>query len=153
MLMNIEVILGTGIYIENTICYCPPAIANSAIFRSWIFIVLAHWNNSLWIDILTHSVTLSWFRVNQSLIFLLNNVYMSEESTTTKVTYDCIPLPWYCTVLVYVVIHICENECSLLSESISVMEYYYLAFQPFDLEPWRLYLKRVVRTTLDIYVF
>ena len=25
--------------------------ANSAIFRSWIFIVLAHWNKSLWIDI------------------------------------------------------------------------------------------------------
>ena len=62
--------------------------ANSAIFRSWIFIVLAHWNNSLWIDISPHSVTLSWFRANQSLIFLLNNVYMSEESTTTKVTYD-----------------------------------------------------------------
>ena len=41
----------------------------------------------------------------------------------------------YCTVLVYVVIHICENECSLLSGSVSVMEYYYLAFQPFDLEP------------------
>jgi len=29
MLMNIEVILGTGIYIENAICYCPPVIVQS----------------------------------------------------------------------------------------------------------------------------
>jgi hypothetical protein len=27
---------------------------------SWIFIVLAHWNNSLWIDISPQSDTLSW---------------------------------------------------------------------------------------------
>jgi dihydrofolate reductase len=28
---------------------------------SWIFIVLAHWNNSPRIDMLPHSDTLSWF--------------------------------------------------------------------------------------------
>ena len=55
--------------------------ANSAIFRSWMFIVLAHGNNSLWIDISPHPVTLSWFRANQSLIFLLSDVCLSEEST------------------------------------------------------------------------
>ena len=58
--------------------------ANSAMFRSWIFIVLAHWNNSLLIYISPHSVTLSWFRANQSLIFLLNDVCISEESTNTN---------------------------------------------------------------------
>jgi hypothetical protein len=30
----------------------------------WIFIVLAHWNNSSRIDMSLHSVTLSWFRAN-----------------------------------------------------------------------------------------
>jgi len=39
---------------------------------SWNFIVLTHWNNSLWIDMLPHSETLSWFRHNRSLLFLLN---------------------------------------------------------------------------------
>ena len=36
---------------------------------SWIFIVLAHWNNSLWVDMAHHSDTLSWFRANESCFF------------------------------------------------------------------------------------
>jgi len=41
---------------------------------SWIFIVLAHWNNSLWIYMSPHSDTLSWFIfiANHSVLFLLN---------------------------------------------------------------------------------
>ena len=35
---------------------------------SWIFIVLADRNNNLQIEMLLHSDTLSWFRVNQSLL-------------------------------------------------------------------------------------
>ena len=46
---------------------------------SWIFIVLAHWNNSPRIDMSPHSDTLSWFRANQSLIFLLNAVCLVEK--------------------------------------------------------------------------
>ena len=59
--------------------------ANSAIFQqyygenklifnemtnmlSWIFIVLAHWNNSPRVDMSLHSDTLFWFRTNQSLV-------------------------------------------------------------------------------------
>ena len=38
---------------------------------SWIFIVLAHWNNSLWVEVSLLSDTLFWFRANQSLLFLL----------------------------------------------------------------------------------
>jgi hypothetical protein len=38
---------------------------------SWIFIVLAHWNNSLQIEMSTHSDTLSWFRINQFCSFSL----------------------------------------------------------------------------------
>ena len=38
---------------------------------SWIFIVLAHWNNSLWIDVSLHLDTLFWFRANQSYSFSL----------------------------------------------------------------------------------
>ena len=39
---------------------------------SLIFIALAHWNNSLRIDMLPHSDKLSWLWTNQSLLFLLN---------------------------------------------------------------------------------
>ena len=46
---------------------------------SWIFIVLAHWNNSPRIDMSLHSDTLSWFRSNQSLLFLLNAACLAER--------------------------------------------------------------------------
>jgi len=46
---------------------------------SWIFIVVTHWNNSPRIDILPHSSTLSWFRANQSLLFLRNAVFIAEK--------------------------------------------------------------------------
>ena len=35
----------------------------------WIFIVLAHWNNSLRLGMSPYSDTLSWFRANQSLVW------------------------------------------------------------------------------------
>ena len=46
---------------------------------SLIFIVLAHWNNSLRADMSLHSDTLFWFRANQSLLFLLNVVCLAEK--------------------------------------------------------------------------
>jgi hypothetical protein len=46
---------------------------------SWIFIVLAYWNNSLRIDMSPYSDTLSWFQANQSLLFLLNAACLSEK--------------------------------------------------------------------------
>ena len=46
---------------------------------SWIFIVLAHWNNSPRVDMSLHSDTLFWFRANQSLIFLLNAACLAEK--------------------------------------------------------------------------
>jgi hypothetical protein len=49
------------------------------ILFSWILIVLAHWNNSLRKDMSTHSDTLSWFRANQSLLFLFNTVCFAEK--------------------------------------------------------------------------
>jgi len=36
--------------------------------HSWIFIVLAHWNNSPRINMPPNLDTLSWFRANQSLL-------------------------------------------------------------------------------------
>ena len=39
---------------------------------SWIFIVLAHWNNSPWVDMLLYSNTLSKFKSSQFLLFLHN---------------------------------------------------------------------------------
>jgi len=38
-------------------------------FTSWIFMVLAHWNNSLLEDMSPHLHTLSWFRAHRSLLW------------------------------------------------------------------------------------
>jgi hypothetical protein len=46
---------------------------------SWIFIMLAHWNDSPWIDMSLHPDTLSCFRANQSLFFLLNAACLAEK--------------------------------------------------------------------------
>jgi hypothetical protein len=42
-------------------------------------IVLAHWNNSLRVDMSLHSDTLFWFWANQSLLFLLNAAWLVEK--------------------------------------------------------------------------
>ena len=52
-----EMIVMSTLYYTNTL--------------SLIFIVLAHWNNNLWTDMLLHSDTLSWFWANQSLLLIL----------------------------------------------------------------------------------
>jgi hypothetical protein len=46
---------------------------------SWNFIVISYWNNSLQIDMSPHSDTVSWFRANQSLLFLLNAARLLEK--------------------------------------------------------------------------
>jgi hypothetical protein len=46
---------------------------------SWIFIVLAHWNNSPRVDMTQHSDTLFWFRADQSLLFLLNAACLTKK--------------------------------------------------------------------------
>ena len=43
------------------------------------FIVLAHWNNSLRVDMSLHLDTLFWFQANQSLLILLNAVCLAEK--------------------------------------------------------------------------
>jgi hypothetical protein len=47
--------------------------------NNMIFIVLAHWNNSPRVDMSPHLNTLSWFQVNQSLLFLLNAACLAEK--------------------------------------------------------------------------
>jgi hypothetical protein len=51
---------------------------------SWIFIVLAHWNSSLRVDISLHSDTLSWSRADQTLNFFLNVCADRREATNTS---------------------------------------------------------------------
>jgi hypothetical protein len=41
--------------------------------------VLAHWNKCAGIDMSPHADTLSWFRANQSLLFLLNSAFLAEK--------------------------------------------------------------------------
>jgi hypothetical protein len=60
-----EMMMSSALYKTNTL--------------SWIFIVLAHWNNSLRVDMSLHLDTLFWFRANQSLLFLLNATCLTEK--------------------------------------------------------------------------
>jgi hypothetical protein len=41
-------------------------------YNCWIFIVLAHWNNSPRADMSFHMDTLFWFQSNQSLLLLFH---------------------------------------------------------------------------------
>ena len=59
----------------------------------WIFIVLAHSNNGLWVDMSLNSNTLSWFRVNQSLLFLFNAECLNPRCTTFEVSTRTITMP------------------------------------------------------------
>jgi hypothetical protein len=43
---------------------------------SWIFIVLALWNNSLWVNIMLHSETLSWFKPTSLWTYSLNTSFI-----------------------------------------------------------------------------
>ena len=51
---------------------------------NWIFIVLAHWNNSPPINMSPHSDTSPWFRANQSLLFTLNAACLTEKQQNTN---------------------------------------------------------------------
>ena len=47
--------------------------------------MLVHWNNSPRVELFIYSDTLSWFRANQSLLFLLNAACLTGEATNTNV--------------------------------------------------------------------
>jgi hypothetical protein len=79
---------------------------NSAIFQLYhgkkklifyeitmIFIVLAHWNNSLRIDMLPHLDTLSWFRANHSALSPKCYI-LSREATNTNFIVFCLTWSW-----------------------------------------------------------
>ena len=57
--------------------WCPLRTIDTNRFY-WIFIVLAHWNNSPWVDIFHHSDT-SWLRATESLFLLLKAVCWTEK--------------------------------------------------------------------------
>jgi hypothetical protein len=46
---------------------------------SWIFIVLAYWNNSPRVDMSLHSDTLFRFQANPFLLFLFNAACLAEK--------------------------------------------------------------------------
>ena len=70
------------LYMLSVSLDCPFLIAPSVFSNIYctrptplvIFIVLSHWEkkNSPWVDMSFHSDTLTWFRVSQSLLFLIN---------------------------------------------------------------------------------
>ena len=51
---------------------------------SWNVISIAHWNNSLWVDMSLRSVTLSRFGANQSLFLLFNTARKETSNTNSK---------------------------------------------------------------------
>jgi hypothetical protein len=55
----------------------------------WVifFIVLIHWNNSPRIDMWPISDTLSWFRANKYLLFLLNAVCLVKNTNTNLIIF------------------------------------------------------------------
>ena len=95
----------------------------------WVgfFIVLAQWNNSPRIDMSPHSDTLSWLRVNQSLLFLLNAACLAEKqhipilvfglTRSGAWTHDLLHSRWapyhYTTYAVPMVCLICNSMCAL----------------------------------------
>ena len=60
-----EMIIISALYYINTL--------------SWIFIALDHRNNNPRADMSLYLDTLSWFRANQSLPFLLNTACLAEK--------------------------------------------------------------------------
>jgi hypothetical protein len=55
---------------------------------NWIFIELAHWNNSMQVDMLIISDTLTWFHGNQSVLLFLKTVWEEATNTNCIVWYD-----------------------------------------------------------------
>ena len=82
LLFNVSSAIFQLYYGENKLIF-NEMMMRSALFQtntlSWIFIVLAHWNNSPWSDMSLLSDTLFWFRANQSLLFLLNAACLVEK--------------------------------------------------------------------------
>ena len=69
---------------------------------SWIVIVLAHWDNTPWVDMSFHPDTLFWFRADQSLLFLQSALNWADRgsnsrSTTLKVSriINTPPMGWW----------------------------------------------------------
>ena len=70
-------------YGENKLIFNEMMMMMSALYStntlSWIFIMLAHWNNSSRVDMSLHSDTLFWLRTNQYFPFLLNVACLAEK--------------------------------------------------------------------------
>ena len=66
-------------YLGENKLYIKLTMMMFAFFWLNIFIGIAYWNNLHWEDMLFHLDTLSWFKVNQSLLFLLNAVCFVEK--------------------------------------------------------------------------
>ena len=69
---------------DNKLIFNEMMLRSALYTLSWIFIVLAHWNNSPQIDMSPHSDTLSRFRANQSLFFLLTAAYLAKKQQNTN---------------------------------------------------------------------
>jgi hypothetical protein len=114
-------------YISMTLWIC---LLCTKLTLSWTFIVLAHWNNSPHIDVSLHSDTLSWFKANQSLLFLLNAACLAEKqqipilqssvwsdlwsnpwsTTLTESTLTLTPLMWSLYIIISNKSTICDKK-------------------------------------------
>ena len=104
--------------------------STSLVMHSWILIVLVHWNKSSWVHMFLYSDTLSWFRANQSLIFLMNTTCLAEKQQ--------IPILWLLRFAIcqqhFMTIEICH-----LSTTFSVDSVYFVWSTPstiFNADLW-----------------
>jgi hypothetical protein len=71
------------IYRDEDELICNEMMVRTALYQTnmlnWNCIVHAHWNNNPCIDMSPHPDTLSWFRTNQSLSFLLREACLTEK--------------------------------------------------------------------------
>ena len=122
---------------ENKLIFNEKMMMRSALYytntQNWIFIVLAHWNDSLRVDMSLHSDTLSCFRANQSLLLLLSAGCLAEmyqfyslwfEPTGSKTTInhtrgqhanhyitDVVPTNNTCTTILPALFQYCYKYC------------------------------------------
>lgn len=86
----------------------------------YIHLVLAHWNNSQWVDIYFYSDTLFWFRKHQSLLIFIffsltrsrlePRVYCTQGEHANHYTTDTVYNTWTYLCYIIVSLQLCNTQ-------------------------------------------
>jgi len=88
----------------------------------WMFILLAHWNNSPWVDMSLHSDILFWFQAIQSLLLFLSGAFLTKKATNTHPNRkENIKSKWRQELAIYYILVIyCNTVCECKSKKMDV---------------------------------